>query len=1063
MYQINNKKLWTNTPTRSIVLGLSTAMLLSVASPVFTQNGKSISGVVKDENGEPIIGASVRVAGSKTTGTVTGMDGDFKLNVPSSGTLEISYVGYLTKKVKINSASVYKIDMQEDAQSLNDVVVVGYGTQVKATLTGAVSSINNEELQITKTQDSKNLLTGKVAGVRVTQNTSEPGEFGYGNFDIRGYGGSPLIVVDGVPRGNFERLDPNEIESISVLKDAAASIYGARGGNGVILVTTKKGKSGKAKIEYSMYYGIQTPADVQRPVGAVDRMTIGNEISMRSLTDPRLTYSDEQMNEFRNGTRQQTDWYDAVMASTAPQQQHNLSISGGNDKMDYFVNFGYMDQKGFFTSHDMDYNRYNFRTNLNAQLTKNLKLGVKLGAVIDKRDRPYFQSWEVFGTLWRCVPDNPIYANNNPNYLNKVDGNITNPVAMISKNTSGYRQDNNKILSSSFDATYNIPGVKGLSLKGLFSYDNTIKDNTQWQKAYNEYTYDTASDKYSAFTQNGPKSQLTRQYNNAWSTLWQASINYDNKFGDHHVSGLVLYEESYSKGGDISASRYSTIGLPYLFTGDSENQVGNGDNITELARKAWVGRVNYDYKGRYMAEFAFRYDGSSKFAHGHQWGFFPSVSAGWRLSEESFIKNNLKFVDNLKLRASWGKMGDDSASDYQWVSGYDYPNQSGYMFNNFPRGYVFDGQVVNALGFRSTANLGITWYTIKTLNIGLDADLWNGLFGLTFEVFKRDRSGLLANRLSTVPGTFGSTLPQENLNSDQTKGIELELRHRYALGDFHYNIKGNVSLTRSKNKYLERNPSGNSYANWTARNNTNRYNDIWFGYSGSGRYGSYEQIANSSAYGMGVGQNATLPGDYIYEDWNGDGVIDDMDKHPIATTISSDFSQNTSQRNYPLLNFGLTINGDWKGLDLTMAFQGSAMSYISYGDQLASPMAWNGNALDLLMDRWHPADSKQDPYDPAASWVSGYYAYGGKTPDQNSTFAIQKGDYVRLKTLEIGYTIPRNWLSSLGVQNLRIYANAYNLFTITGVKGMDPERPAQLYGQMYPLNRSYNFGASITF
>ena len=408
MYQINNKKLWTNTPTRSIVLGLSTAMLLSVASPVFAQNGKSISGVVKDENGEPIIGASVRVAGSKTTGTVTGMDGDFKLNVPSSGTLEISYVGYLTKKVKINSASVYKIDMQEDAQSLNDVVVVGYGTQVKATLTGAVSSINNEELQITKTQDSKNLLSGKVAGVRVTQNTSEPGEFGYGNFDIRGYGGSPLIGVDGVPRGNFERLDPNEIESISVLKDAAASIYGARGGNGVILVTTKKGKSGKAKIEYSMYYGIQTPADVQRPVGAVDRMTIGNEISMRSLTDPRLTYSDEQMNELRNGTRQQTDCYDAVMASTAHQQQHNLSISGGNDKMDYFVNFGYMDQKGFFTSHDMDYNRYNFRTNLNAQLTKNLKLGVKLGAVIDKRDRPYFQSWEVFGTLWRCVPDNPI-------------------------------------------------------------------------------------------------------------------------------------------------------------------------------------------------------------------------------------------------------------------------------------------------------------------------------------------------------------------------------------------------------------------------------------------------------------------------------------------------------------------------------------------------------------------------------------------------------------------------------------------------------------------------------
>ena len=1062
MYQINNKKLWTNTPTRSIVLGLSTAMLLSVASPVFAQNGKSISGVVKDENGEPIIGASVRVAGSKTTGTVTGMDGDFKLNVPASGTLEISYVGYLTKKVKINSASVYKIDMQEDAQSLNDVVVVGYGTQVKATLTGAVSSINNEELQITKTQDSKNLLTGKVAGVRVTQNTSEPGEFGYGNFDIRGYGGSPLIVIDGVPRGNFERLDPNEIESISVLKDAAASIYGARGGNGVILVTTKKGKSGKAKIEYSMYYGIQTPAEVLRPVGAVDRMTIGNEVSMRSLTDPRLTYSDEYMDQFRNGTRQESDWYDAVMSGSAPQQQHNVSISGGNDKMDYFVNFGYMDQKGFFSTNDLDYNRYNFRTNLNAQITKNLKMGVKLGAVIDQRDRPFRQSWEVFNMLWRSVPDDYIYANNNPNYLQHPDGNNDNALAMINKDLVGYRLDNNKILSSSFDATYTVPHVKGLSLKGLFSYDNTIKDNTQWQKAYNEYNYNETTDKYVPYTRQSP-SNLSRQYSNSWNTLWQASINYDNKFGDHHVSGMALYEESYTKYGDISASRNSTIQLPYLFTGDSENQAGSGDNISELARKAWIGRVNYDYRGRYMAEFAFRYDGSSKFAHGHQWGFFPSVSAGWRLSEESFIKNNLKFVDNLKLRASWGKMGDDGASNYQWVTGYDYPNQSGNIINNFPKGYVFDGKVVNALGFRSTANLGITWYTIKTLNIGLDADLWKGLFGLTFEVFKRDRSGLLANRLSTVPGTFGSTLPQENLNSDQTKGIELELRHRYAIGDFHYNIKGNLSLTRSMNKYLEHNPAGNSYANWRNRNNSDRYNDIWFGYSGNGRFQDWNQIANSSSYGMGNGSSSTLPGDYIYEDWNKDGVIDDMDVHPIATTISSDFSGVQNQRNYPLLNFGLTINGDWKGFDLTLAFQGSAMSYISYGEQLSAPLAWNGNALDLFLDRWHPTDPKQDPYDPSAQWIKGYYAYGGKTPDQNSSFAIQKGDYVRLKTAEIGYTIPRNLLSFLGIQNVRVYVNAYNLFTLTGVKGMDPEHPAQLYGYIYPLNRSYNFGASVTF
>lgn len=1065
MYQLKNKNLWTHKPIRSMVMGLTTALLLSGATPILAQNAKSVTGVVKDENGEPIIGASVRVAGSKSTGAVTDMDGKFILSVPSKSTLEISYVGYVTQKVKVTGANQYNLDMHEDSQSLNAVVVVGYGTQKKATLTGAVSSINNEELSLTKSQDAKNMLTGKVAGVRVTQNTSEPGEFGYGNFDIRGYGGSPLIVVDGVPRGNFERLDPSEIESISVLKDASAAIYGVRGGNGVILVTTKKGNTGKAKVEYSMYYGIQTPAEVLQPVGAIDRMTLFNEKTMRSQTDPRLTYDDAAFQQYYDGTKVSTDWYAAVMAKTAPQQQHNVSISGGNGKLDYFVNFGYMDQQGFYKSKDMDYNRYNLRSNLNAQITKNLKMGVRLSATIDKRDRPYYDSWQIFNYLWRSTPDSPIYANNTAPYYYHPSGNIDNPVAMMDKDVVGYKTNNNKILSSTFDATYNVPGVKGLSLKGLFSYDNTIQDNTQWKKQYNDYLYDATTNSYSAYTKQGP-SNINRYYGNSWSTLWQASVNYDNTFAEaHHVTGLILYEESYSKGDNFSGARNSSLQLPYLYAGDKDaDMLADGGKISELARKSIVGRVNYDYKGRYMAEFSFRYDGSSKFADGHRWGFFPSVSGGWRMSEESFIKDNLKFVDNLKIRGSWGSMGDDGAADFQWLTGYDYP-YNGYTINNYSSGYIFGGNVINALGFHSLPNTNITWYKIKTLNIGLDADLWKGLFGITVEYFKRNRDGLLSKRVGQVPGSLGANMPQENLNSDQTQGLEIELRHRNSIGqDFHYNVKGNISLTRSKYRHLERTPSGNSYANWQDRNNNNRYNDIWFGYSGNGRYNSYDQIANSGAYGMGNGANATLPGDYQYEDWNHDGVIDDMDKHPIATTLSSgNFSDFQNKRNYPLMNFGITLGADWKGFDLNLAFQGSAMSYIAYGEQLSSPLAWEGNALDLFMDRWHPADAKQDPYDPTTQWVSGYYAYGGKTPDSNSTFAIQKGDYLRLKSAEIGYTIPRQWLSFLGVQNLRVYMNAYNLFTITGVKGLDPEHPAQMYGYMYPLNRSYNFGASITF
>lgn len=1038
------------------------AMLMFAVFPVFAQN-VSVKGTVMDETGEPIIGANIIVVGNRALGTVTGIDGSFSLSVPANSTLEVSYIGYVSKKIKLDGQTTYDIILKEDSEQLEEVVVVGYGTQKKATLTGAVSAISSEELQMTKTQDTKNMLTGKVPGVRVTQNTSEPGEFGKGNFDIRGYGGNPLIVVDGVPRGNFERIDPNEIESISVLKDASAAIYGVRAANGVVLITTKRGHSGKAKIEYNMYYGIQTPAEVLRPVDAIDRMTLFNEKSMRSLTDPRLTYDEEAFAPFLNGGAVSTDWYDAVMASTAPQQQHNVSISGGSEKFDYYVNFGYMDQKGFLKSNSLDYNRYNVRSNLNAEILDGLKISAKLGATIDKRERPYKDTWEVFKSLWRSVPDETIYANNNPAYLAKPSADIQNPVGLMDADYSGYKSNQNKILSSTFEAEYAIPYVEGLKIKGLFSYDNTIADNTEWRLAYDEYTYSAANDTYAPYARQAP-TNLSRYYGNSWTTLWQGSISYENTFDKHHVTGLLLFEAAHSKGDNISAMRNFSIPLPYLFAGDDKEQVGtaNADGLIETASQSYIGRFNYDYSGKYMAEFAFRYDGSSKFPSNSRWGFFPSASVGWRLSEEAFIQDNLKFVDNLKLRASYGKMGDDSAAEYQFLTGYDYPNTSGAIHGNFPKGYVFGGNVYNSLGFRAVANPNITWYTVKTLNIGLDADLWNGLFGFTFEVFKRNRDGLLATRLSTIPGNFGAAMPQQNLNSDLTKGIEMELRHKNQIGDFAYTIAGNVSFTRSMNCYLEMAPKGNSYLNWRERNNIDRYNDIWFGYGDAGRYNSYDDIAHAGVF---TG-NSTLPGDYIYEDWNHDGIIDDLDKHPIATTLSEsgqNFDDFQNKRNYPLMNFGLTMGGSWKGLDLNLTFQGAGMSYIAFGEQLSTPLQWNGNALDMFLDRWHPVDPTQDPYDPMTDWVSGYYAYGAIAPDNNSTFMIQKGNYIRLKTAELGYTLPKKWLRAVGVQNLRVYVNAYNLFTLTGVKGVDPEKPADAYGYMYPLNRTYNFGASLSF
>jgi len=1021
------------------------------------QQQKKIAGIVRDNSGNPIPGVTVVIKGT-TAGTNTDANGSYVLNnIPSNAMIVFSFIGMKTTEVKYGGQNTIDAVLTDESIGLEEVVAVGYGTQKKATLTGAVASVKSEEILATKSQNVQNMLTGKISGVRVIQKTSEPGVFNNA-FDIRGFG-SPLIVVDGVPRGDMQKLDPNEVESISVLKDASAAVYGVRAANGVILVTTKKGKKGAPQMKYSMYYGMQVPSEILRPLGAVDRMKLFNEKSMRSTTNPQLTYTDAEIEAYRNGTLSSTDWYDAVLKSSAPQQQHNFSVSGGSDAVDYFVNLGYMKQGGFWKSGDLNYDRVNVRSNIDVKISDRLRFSLKLNGILDNTNRPNADTWTVFKTLWRSVPNEKIYANDNPDYFAKSSSDIDNVVAMTNSDISGFYKNKNKIFQSSIDLTYDIPYINGLTAKGLFSFDNKINDNSPYKKEYNEYNYDSATDIYTAVAKNSPTS-MSRYYGNSESVLYQIQLNYKQTYAEkHNVTALMLFESAHNKGDNISAYREFSIALPYLFAGNSENQIGtaNANGISDYASNGFVGRLNYDYAGKYLVEFSFRDDGSSIFPKEGRWGFFPGGSIGWRMSEEPFIKNRFSFIDNLKIRGSYGKMGDDGALDYQFVSGYDYPNTSGGARDNFPTGYAFNGTYTNALGFRAAANPNITWFTVKTLDIGLDADLWKGKLGFTFDVFKRDRDGLLADRLVSLPGTFGSTMPQENLNGDRTKGLEIEVRHQSRIGKVIYNVKGNVSFTRTMNLYMERSPSGNSYDNW--RNNTSyRNNDIWFGYGSSGRYTSYNQIATANVYTT----NSTLPGDYIYEDWNNDGVIDGADDHPIATTTNPS-KANQDQRNYPLMNFGLNLSARYNGFDLSMLFQGAAMSYISLGEQLSSPLGWNGNALSYFMDRWHPVDTTMDPYDPSNQWISGNYTYGGTSADENSMFRIQNGAYLRLKSVELGYTLSKSILKSIGIKDVRIFVDCYNLLTFTGVKGVDPEHPQDLNGYMYPLNKTVNVGASVTF
>lgn len=1015
-----------------------------------------VKGLVTDTQGEAVIGANVVIEGT-TKGTSTSLNGQFELDVPTNSTLIISFLGYLPKKVNVGTRTELQIQLTEDTHILDDVVVVGYGTQKKVTLTGAVSAITNKEMETTKSINVQNMLTGKIPGVRISQKTSEPGEFS-NLFDIRGFG-APLVVIDGVPRENFTRMDPNEIESISVLKDASAAVYGVRAANGVVLITTKKGQEGKAKIEYSFTYGIQVPSNLAKPVGVLDRFTLMNEKYMHNYANPRLYYSDQDFEEFRNGTRIPTDWYAAIIEK-APQTQHNLSLGGKSSSMDYFINFGYADQDGFWKSGDLNYNRYNLRVNVNAEILKGLKVSAKINGIKDAKNMPS-NTWNVFKQLWRHEPNDPIYANNNPDYYYNVGGNFS-VVPMTNSKDCGYTKTNRKWFQSTFNLSYDIPFVKGLTVKGTYGYDHNTTDETNFVKIYNLYSYDEATDIYKLERQFNAPENIRRSHNSNNMNMWQVSVNYNNTFlKDHTVSALLLMEETRRDSDGFYAKRNLGITIPYLFAGVALGQEGNSDieSIWRNANRGYVGKFNYDYKGKYLAEFSFRHDGSSKFPTGKQWGFFPGGSIGWRISEENFIKNSgqLDFINNLKLRASYGAMGDDSASSYQYISGYDYPYKMTGSGQQLGDGYLFDGNWISSLGFRTAPNPRITWFTVKTANIGLDWDLWNGKLSGTLDMFMRNRKGLLADRLITVPGSFGSTMPQENLNSDRTKGIELSLSHRNKIGDLNYNISGNISFTRTKNVYVEEAEAQNSYLNWR-NSKSDRYNDIWWGYGYWGQYQSYEQIAKYPVYV----DNSVLPGDYIYEDWNGDGIIDEKDIHPMGITADSN-TGGSIYKNNPLLYYGLNIGAEYKGIDLSVLLQGAAIAHVAPGEQFDQPLLWDGNAVKEFLDRWHPVDPKADPYNPENQWIKGYYAYTGTVAKSNSEFAMQSMAYLRLKSIEVGYTLPKSISTHVGIQNLRVFFNGYNLLTFTGLKGVDPEHPSDSYGYIYPLNKTYSFGVNITF
>lgn len=1034
---------------------------LVMSSAAAQAQGIMVKGKVVDQHNEPVIGATVGVDKGKAK-TVTDIDGNFTLQVPANAQIVVNYIGMKPATQSVEGRRELNFVLQDDVNQLQDVVVVGYGTQKRGSITGSVAAVKGDEMVRTKNENPQNMLTGRVAGVRVWQKSSEPGSYN-NNFDVRGMG-TPLVIIDGVPRdmSDFQRMNADDIQDISVLKDASASIYGLRSANGVVLVTTKKGQAGQTKFSYNGSYTIQSPKSMPKLLDAYKTMTLYNERNLNNVNGGSKIYTDEMFDEFRNGTRRETDWNNLIFAKTSPQSNHNITVSGGNDKTQFFVSFGAFYQEGFFKSGDLNYHKYNITSNLTTEVYRGLKLSLNINAMTDKQNNPYCTSTDIIRNYWRQGVLFPAYADEAGTMLNYDGLDLEeNTVAKMTADISGYRRyKQSQVLTSGifeydFGTLTNV--LKGLKAKVMFSYDYHLNNNTIYRKQYYQYAYDPATQTYKQklYASSAP-SNLRREHYDTQQFLSQYTLSYNRDFGPHSVAAVVGMETQRRTGDNFYAMRNLAFSSPYLFNGVEEGQVANSatGGIYSANYNAFIGRLNYSFAQRYLVEGQFRYDGSSKFAKGHRWGFFPSVSLGWVVSEEPWFKNIefLKGIDQLKLRASYGEMGDDSGANYDWVAGYTYPSTSGNSekgyYNQYAPGFIFGSQFVYAATPMAIPNELISWYKAKTFNVGVDFDTNNKLFGFSLDYFSRKMTGLYEYRTSVFPTVIGAKPPRENANSSRNFGMELELRHHNRIGrNFVYNVKGIVTITRQK--YLtaiQNGPYANAYDQWRNDHLNNRYQGVQFGYEGNGRYQNWDEIWNETLYH----EKNLLPGDYKYLDWNGDGEINSQDEHPYA------FDQT------PWMNYSLSIDCAYKGFDFSMLWQGSALGSMSYEEPLYSIWGQNGGgALEQYWDRWHPADENADPYDPNTKWVKGYYAYTGHYPSANSTFNRVSTAYLRLKQIELGYTLPK-WKVFPSL-NLRVYANAYNLFTITGVKFVDPEHPSDDLGRLYPLNRTYTFGVQVSF
>lgn len=1005
------------------------------------KNGFKIKGTVKDESGIPLIGVNIMVKAT-SIGTVTDMDGQFEITIPEvNASLLISYIGYTPQAITIKNDTPLKIVLKENNQLLDEVVVVGYGSQKKLSVTSAVSSIKTDDLQQSPVASLSNALAGRLPGLVTIQNSGEPGADG-SNIWIRGqatYNGStaPMIMVDGVERA-MNDLDANEIEDITILKDASATaVYGVRGANGVILVTTKRGKVEKPRVTASFQYGIQSPTRLPEYMSSYDALTLYAE-GLDNDGFSRGIYTDDYIAKFADRTKPayaylypDVDWLDTMLKDQSYMTQANLNVTGGTSLARYFVSASYMRQNGLYNFDDSieEYDfqarteRYNFRTNVDLDLTRDLSMEVNIAGTI--RDRNY-PGGVVAKDLFSRLKKTPswIYPVMNP------DGSVAgtreypdNPYGYLTQR--GYKRNFNTDLQATAGFKLDMPWItKGLSARARMSFDmSNFRDVTR-TKSPSIYEFvidpeelDLEKGSYVQHIEGTAGNRLgyTVGANGSRKVLFEGFINYDRTFKLHTVKGLFLYNQGEDMYAIASGDANAIEGLP-------------------RRRQGIAGRFNYSYDNRYFVEANFAWNGSEQFAKGHRFGFFPSASASWVASNEAFFKETVPVINLLKLRASVGKVGNDQNSA-RFLYQSRWQTTDGYTFGKYLNGDGYGGIQEDLTG-----NIYTSWETAMKYNLGLDLGLWNNSFRIEADVFYENRTNIL-DQPQDLPGIYGfNAFPRINAGRVSNKGFEIVLEHQKQFKKQGYFVKGNFSYNRNKiEEMLEPAKVGREYQRRTGTRLGEKY-----GLIALGLFESYEDIANSPKQTW-VGESEMRPGDIKYKDINDDKKIDALDETYLGKV------------GIPPVMFGLSLGYNYKGFDVSVLFQGALGGDIWVNGDEVYPFNKINNVLEDVKGNYFNLETNPDIHAKYPRMTSN----ANNNNYRNSSFWLKSNDYLRLKNVELGYSFPKMLMSRIGMEKVRVYVTGLNLYTWDYLKIFDPEI-ADGNGT-YPQQMVVNFGVSLTY